>query len=230
MSLIKKVKYHHKLDYNIFNNLDISLHICKYMLEPGIYILNHSYNNKNELHLNLDKDYVEKQINGYLDYLYYKYSERLNYKLKKNNIFLLLSNDIYEMNYYWRINNHNIYINDIYLIKYFNKHFNIYNNKHIAEYKYRLTYNYKYLKKGYNKKNIELYFEDIYNEIRIKNHQNIIMYWNTYFMEYLCNINNDLSQFKVSTLMNFIREEENIIRELIINDNEEINEMEEIEI
>jgi hypothetical protein len=71
--------------------------------------------------------------------------------------------------------------------------------------------------KDYNliKQHIETKIDLFEKNTKIHELQFIMKYWNIYFQDYLYTIDNDLSLFKVSDLINFINTEENIFYELI---------------
>lgn len=219
----------------VANNLDILLKISEYLIEPAILIQDHCYTNNGELKIIINKTFSNNQINDYIKYLNNKY----NYKWNKDNfnnnfnniknsnkrfkytivnqynLFLTIINEIYNMNTYWRNIQHTIYIDNKYIE-------NNWKNSHlyfIDNYSFNNYYNIldkKIYKYDLNFNRIEQSLYNFYQYITIKKLQFHIHYWGQYFKLYLDNINNDLNQFKVSSLISLINEEERILRDLLL--------------
>lgn len=207
----------------IFNTTEIILNISKYLIEPSILILDHSYTKDNKIQLIIDNNYTNSQINNYLIYINSLIKNKFQLQLLDPFIlFLKINNDINNMNLFWRNTGHTLYFDDNYL-----------KNKWIKNKCYTLdttTYN-AYIKNYYNYLQLDkLYIIKDYNLIRqhietkiylferdtkIYELQFMMKYWQIYFQDYLYIIDNDLSLFKVGDLINFINAEEYIFHELI---------------
>jgi hypothetical protein len=175
----------------LINHLVIIKLIIKYLNNKYNYKFNREFINYNQKRLQLNKN-------------------------KKYNLFLMVVNEIQNMNIYWRNIQHTIYIDNKYIENnwkkshlYFidnyssNNYYNILDKK---IYKYDLNFN-----------KIEQSLYNFYQYITIKKLQFYIHYWGQYFKQYLDNIDNDLNQFKASTLIKLINEEERLLRELLFD-------------
>jgi hypothetical protein len=207
----------------IFNNTDIILNISKYLIEPSILILDHKYTKDNKIQIIIDNYHTNSQINNYLIYINSVINNKFQlYLLDSFTLFLKIINDINNMNLFWRNTGHTIYFDGFYLknqwrkSKTFTLDLTSYNT-------YKKTYlNYLQIDKlsiikDYNliKQHIETKIDLFEKNTKIHELQFIMKYWNIYFQDYLYTIDNDLSLFKVSDLINFINTEENIFYELI---------------
>ena len=148
--------------------------------------------------------------------------------LKPNELFMKLINNINSMNNYWIKTGHSIYFNHQYLIKLWKKSHIYKINKNSFKSYTTSFYQCIQLQKlnniisKHNKLNIFHFINQIEKniqkfeiELKIKELQFIMKYWNLYFSDYLEIINYDLSKFKASELIDYINIEELILHELI---------------
>lgn len=211
----------------VFDNAEIILNISKYLIEPAILILDHHYTKDNKIQIIIDNNYNNSQIDNYLMYINSILNNKLSMWLLLDSftLFLKIIDDINHQNLFWRNSGHTVYFDDNYL-----------KNKWIKNKCYTLdptTYN-TYIKNYYNYFQLDkLYIINDYNLIRqhietkiylferdtkIYELQFMMKYWQIYFQDYLYIIDNDLSLFKVSDLIDFINTEENIFHELIMEE------------
>ena len=224
----------------VINNLDIIFKISEYLIEPAILIENHSYNNKGELKIIINNAFTKNQINDFIKYLNNRYNwnseisnknsksklyqnsiyninKRIKYnKINQNNLFLKIINEINNMNKYWRNIQHTIYIDNKYIEDNWKKSYLYFIDNYSSNNYYRLLNN-KIYKNELNFNKIEKSLYNFYQYTTIKKLQFHIHYWGQYFKQYLDNINNDLCYFKASSLIKLINEEENILRDLLLD-------------
>lgn len=224
----------------VMNNLDIIFKISEYLIEPAILIENHSYNNKGELKIIINNAFTTNQINDFIKYLNNRYNwnsekfnknskqkfyqnsiyhinKRIKYnKVNQNNLFLKIINEINNMNKYWRNIQHTIYIDNKYIEDNWKKSYLYFIDNYSSNNYYRLLNN-KIYKNELNFNKIEKSLYNFYQYTTIKKLQFHIHYWGQYFKQYLDNINNDLYYFKASSLIKLINEEENILRDLLLD-------------
>lgn len=211
----------------LFNNLNLSLKIAEYLLEPAILIIDHKYDKLNNLTIIIDKNFTNSQITYYIEYLYHKFT--INYfidKIKKNNENILCSLifEVLNLNAFMKIVKHQVYIKNNYLKIYMPNtllNLNILNSEYVIS-SLNLSLNEN---KYYNIKKLEYTFNKYILDTKIKNLQINMRYWGLYFSQYLEIINNDLSLFSVQELLNFIEDEELMMYELLNNiesDDEEL--------
>lgn len=187
------------------DNLDIILKISEYLLEPAIVIDGHYYNNNGNFKLQINKKFINDQIDDVKKILSNKY-------YNKQNIFFNIIQDINQKNIFWRKIKHNIYINNKYIYKHWlESYFYIVDSNSYSFYSKSLYYLISPPVKYYDIKNIEVFLEMFHKTMKIKTFQYHMKYWGGYFNTYLENINNDLTKFKVTNLINFIKEEERIM-------------------
>lgn len=216
--IIKKLNilfFYYKM--NIRNDLQLSLKIAEYLLEPSILIIGHSYDKFNNLTLKLDSEFSNSQIKYYINHLYIKYTNIyfIN-KIEEKNHTILFSiiADVKELNSYIKIIDHRIYVKYNYLKEYSPNILLSYDIINTNNYIYDLTVSLN-LDEIYNITFLEKCFNEILTKILIKNHQLTMIYWNNYFQQYLDFIDNNLNNFKVTDLIEFIEMEETIIRDLL---------------
>lgn len=207
----------------IFDNTEIILNISKYLIEPSILILDHSYTKDNKIQIIIDNNYTNSQINHYLIYINSVLNNKFQfYLLDSFTIFLKIINDINNMNLFWRNTGHTLYFDDDYLKNKWrtSKTFTL-DPTSYSTYK-KNYFNYLQIEKlniikDYNliKQHIETKIDLFEKDITIHKLQFIMKYWKIYFQDYLYIIDNDLSLFKVSDLIDFINAEEYIFHELI---------------
>jgi hypothetical protein len=207
----------------IFDNTEIILNISKYLIEPSILILDHSYTKDNKIQIIIDNNYTNSQINHYLIYINSVLNNKFQfYLLDSFTIFLKIINDINNMNLFWRNTGHTLYFDDDYLKNKWrtSKTFTL-DPTSYSTYK-KNYFNYLQIEKlniikDYNlmKQHIETKIDLFEKDITIHKLQFIMKYWKIYFQDYLYIIDNDLSLFKVSDLIAFINAEEYIFHELI---------------
>lgn len=208
MNILNNMNIINKL-YNL-DNLDIILKIGEYLLKPAILIDGHSYDNNGNLKLNLNTKFIDDQIKDVIIVLNKKYNN-------KKKIFFNIIDEIIKLNKFWRKIKHNIYINNKYIYKnWTNTDIYITNNKSYSSYSELLYITLSASSKnGYNIKNIEILLDMFHKSMNIRTFQFHINYWGGYFTTYLENINNDLNHFKVSNLIQYIKEEERIMNAFI---------------
>lgn len=209
----------------LISNLDIVLKLSEYLLEPSILIKNHYYDKDGNLKLNLDNNFSNNQIKDYINILHKK-------NFNKKFDFFDIINSINNMNKYWRNIQHTVYIDSKYVYQNWKESYLYkldYGNNLIAtfdndeellsstfnRYQYKLNNAIANDKLDFKllEKNLQLF----YKKIKIEEHQFKMKYWNSYFQIYMENINYDLNKFKVSTLINFINSEENILYGLLFD-------------
>lgn len=205
MNIINKL---YRLD-----NLDIILNISEYLLKPAILIDGHYYDKNGNLKLNLNKKFINDQIKDVRIILSKKYCN-------KKNILFNIIDEINKFNIFWRNIKHNIYINSQYIYNNWTKSYTyITNDKSYSTYSELLYMTLSASSKnGYNIKNIEKLLDMFHHAMKIRTFQFHISYWGGYFTTYLENVNNDLNQFKVSNLLQYIKEEERIMNAFISDD------------
>ena len=207
----------------IFNTTEIILNISKYLIEPSILILDHSYTKDNKIQLIIDNNYTNSQINNYLIYINSLIKNKFQLQLLDPfTLFLKINNDINNMNLFWRNTGHTIYFDDNYLKNKWRKN-KCYTldpttyNAYIKNYYNYLQLDKLYIIKDYNliRQHIETKIYLFERDTKIYELQFMMKYWKIYFQDYLYIIDNDLSLFKVCDLINFINAEEYIFHELI---------------
>ena len=226
--------------YKIFNNLDIVLNISKYLIEPSVLIMGHYYDKIGNLNLIYNTKHSESQIDDYITILYNKYchyknnisyanyinynyiiTENENYNnsyenLNNNTLLFLIIKDTEDINNFWRNINHSIYI-DMKYIKYLNDNFGHYSHlyeRNIIE-NYDLNKFYSIFR-GYNFKEIIQQLTIFLQQLRLSIFQNEIRYIKSYFDDFN-GLNNDLSKFTPSNILQFIKDED-LILEILLND------------
>lgn len=217
----------------VINNLDILFKISEYLIEPAILIEDHNYNYNGELKLIINKKFSNNQINDFIKYLHNRYNknthvnndldsnirikyQKIYHKINQNNIFLEIINEINNMNNYWRNIQHTIYIDNKYIEKNWKKS-HLYFIDNYSSNNYYCILNNKIYKHDLNFYKIEQSLYNFYQYITIKKLQFYIHYWGQYFKQYLDNINHNLNEFKVSKVVQFIKEEESILHNLLLD-------------
>jgi len=207
--------------YNlIFNNLDIVLNISKYLIEPSILINGHYYDKEGKLILIRDIKYTENQIISFVRILSNQYKYYINSVVLDNNTSLLCTiiKEIDNMNTFWRRINHSIYL-DLKYIKYIHSEYGTYSYIH-QENKISTVYLNKFydLFHGYDIKIITKRLEKFLLNLSLYKFQRDIRYIQSDFDEFLELYNYDLTKFKPSTILKFIKTEEIILQSLLNND------------
>lgn len=207
----------------IFNNLDLVLNISKYLIEPSILINGHYYNKKGNLILTYDIKYLEDQVNSYIKMLSNKYKYYINlldasYIYSNDLLLFSIVNEINDINIYWRKINHSIYI-DLNYIKYINREFGIYSYIHQENKISKIYLNTFYsLFNGYDLNIITKKIDKFLFNLRLYKFRHDICYIQGEFDEFLEFYNYDLSKFKPSSLLDFIKREEMILQSLLEDD------------
>ena len=207
----------------IFDNVEIILNISKYLIEPAILILDHHYTKDNKIQIIIDNNYNNSQIDNYLIYINSVLNNKLSIWLLLDSftLFLKIIDDINHLNLFWRNSGHTVYFDDNYLknksikTKTFKLDSSSYNSYKQNYYNYLQIEKLKIIK-DYNliKQHIEKKIYLFERDTKIYKLQFIMKYWNIYFQDYLYIINNNLSLFKVSDLIDFINTEEYIYHAL----------------
>lgn len=209
----------------IFDNKEIILNISKYLIEPSILIIDHYYTTDNKLKIITDKNFTNSQIDTCLIYINSQITNKFQFQLLDSfDLFVNIIIDINNMNLFWRNIGHTLYFTDSYIYKNWMKtmssslnptSYNTYIEKYynfIQMEKLNKLTNYSLIQKKLETK--ILLFEN-YN--KILELQFTMKYWNIYFQDYLLLIDNNLEFFKVSDLIEFIHNEEDILRELVLD-------------
>lgn len=209
------------------HNLNLSLKIAEYFLEPAILIISHKYDQLNNLIIITDNDFTNAQINYYIEYLYHKFTiEYFIEDMKKKNETILcrLMLETLNLNIFMKTVNHQIYIKNNYLKQFLPNTLLSYN---ILNTENNLSFLTSKLNKNkfYNIKNLEISFNIIILKTQVNNLQTIMRYWGIYFSQYLELIDNDLQQFTVHGLLSFINEEELMMYDLLSEDDESDNDL-----
>lgn len=213
----------------LINNTEIMLNICEFLIQPSILVIDHYYTSNNKLKLILNKEYSKKQTKDYINYLKSLIDSKFQiFILEPNELFMKLINDINSMNSYWIKTGHSIYFNRQYLIKQWKKSHIYKINKNSFRSYTKSFYQFIQLQQLNNRiskhhklnifhliNQIEKNIQQFEIELKIKELQFIMKYWNLYFSDYLEIIDYDLSKLKVSELIDYINIEELIIHELI---------------
>ena len=207
----------------IFDNVEIILNISKYLIEPAILILDHHYTKDNKIQIIIDNNYNNSEIDNYLIYINSVLNNKLSIWLLLDSftLFLKIIDDINNLNLFWRNSGHTVYFDDNYLknkwikTKTFTLDPSSYNSYKKNYYNYLQIEKLKIIK-DYNliKQHIEKKIYLFERDTNIYKLQFIMKYWNIYFQDYLYIINNNLSLFKVSDLIDFINTEEYIYHAL----------------
>lgn len=204
----------------IFNNLDLVLNISQYLIKPSMLITGHYYNKNGELHLTYDKEYLETQVKSYIKILSnkYKYNSNLLFHSNYNILLFTILDEIHDINTFWRKINHSIYI-DLNYIKYINREYGIYSYIH-QENKISKIYLNKFysLFNGYDLNLITKNVDKFLFNLRLYKYRHDICYIQSEFDEFLEFYNYDLSKFKPSSLLDFIKREEMILQSLLEDD------------
>jgi len=207
----------------IFDNKEIILNISKYLIEPSILIIDHYYTTDNKLKIITDKDFTNSQIDTYLIYINSQITNKLQL-LDSFDLFVTIITDINNMNLFWRNIGHTLYFTDSYIYKNWMKmtlfsliptSYNTYKEKYynfIQIEKLNKLTNYSLIQK-----NLETNILSFENYNKILELQFTMKYWKIYFQDYLYMIDNNLEFFKVSDLIEFIHNEEYMLRELVLD-------------
>jgi hypothetical protein len=192
--------------------LDLILEIYSYLLTGPILITDFIWVN-GRIKVIDDKKFKEHIITNNIKLLNMKYKTQ---NLNTNNLVFAINKDIQEYNMLWKKTKHTIYVKEIIikkLWKYNEQEFILDDQQNYKNFAYKIMK--AILHQHHNIQKIENLLLYIYLQIKIGNVMFHARNLQMYFDEYLEEIDNELSNFKVTELIEYINTDLNILSHIL---------------
>lgn len=193
-------------------SLELILNIYSYLLNGPILITDFKWNN-DRIQITEDTLFKKYTIENNIKLIYLKYNHK---KLTNKLLFYNIHDEIIKFNKLCIQTKHSVYIRENVLQKlwkYNEQEFETDNNKNYIYFSNKVLN--LLIKQNYNITKMENVLMYIYKSLQVGNLQYKVRALNVYFEEYLDEIDNDLTYFKVSDFIEYINDDLEILSYLL---------------